>query len=95
MMKEYYSRLRRQHNLAREDREPQWDRAALVRDWRRMCLLVVDAEGGRGPGAREPVDGDPGEDWGGLAVDPVTEEMTERSVYGLSNVATRDAALLL
>ena len=51
--------------------------------------LAVDAHRGGGPGAREPVDGDPGEDWGGLAVDPVTKEMTERSVYGLSNVATR------
>ena len=62
MIEGYYSRLRRQHDLAREDREPQWDRAALARHGRRVRLLVVDAEGGRGAGAGEPVNGDPGED---------------------------------
>ena len=32
-----------------------------------MQVLVVDAEGGRGAGAGEPVDGDPGEDWVGVS----------------------------
>ena len=56
------SRFRRRNKLLREEREPKRDGACFVLRARDVQVLVVDAEGGRGAGAGEPVDGDPGED---------------------------------